>query len=276
MGLILKLAVGVALAAGLLALMVPRVERRLMYFPGIAYLSPTDAGLRGVREEILATADGERVMAWFAPPKPGQRTVLYFHGNAGTLDARADRIANYTARGLGVFIMTYRGFAGSSGQPSEKANVADAMLAYETLVGLGVKPGDIVVYGESLGTGVATQVAATRPVGGLVLEAPYTSMVDLAALHYPLLALPGRLFMRDRYDTRRHIASVSAPLLIIHGEADGIIPVAMGRELHEAAAGPKTIRTFRGAGHADHVMFGSLDVVLDWIGALRADRKRAG
>ncbi len=276
MGLILKLAVGVALAAGLLALIVPRVERRLMYFPGTAYLSPAEAGLRGVREEVLATADGERVMAWFAPPRPGQQTVLYFHGNAGALESRAERITRYTAQGLGVFIMTYRGFAGSSGSPSETANVRDAVLAYDTLVGLGIDPGDIVVYGESLGTGVATQVAATRPVGGLVLEAPYTSMVDLAALHYPLLAVPGRLFMRDRYDTRRHIASVTAPLLIIHGEADGIIPVEMGRELHALAAEPKTIRTFQGAGHADHVLFGSLDVVLAWIGALKAGRLRAG
>ena len=276
MGLIFKLAMGVVLAGGLLALIVPRVERRLMYFPGTAYLSPAESGLLGVQEHVLATADGERVMAWYAPAKPGRQTVLYFHGNAGALDSRAERIARYTAHGLGVFIMTYRGFAGSSGHPSEKANVADAKLAFDTLVGLGVDPDDIVVYGESLGTGVATQVAATRPVGGLVLEAPYTSMVDLAALHYPLLALPGRLFMRDRYDTRRHIASVTAPLLIIHGEADGIIPVSMGHELHALAAGPKTIRTFRGAGHADHVMFGSLDVVLEWIGALKVGRLRAG
>ena len=276
MGLIVKLAIGAALAVGFLALMVPRVERRLMYFPSTSYLSPVEAGLRGVQEKVLATADGERVMAWYAPAKPGQQTVLYFHGNAGALDSRAERIARYGAHGFGVFIMTYRGFAGSTGHPSEHANVADATLAYDTLIGLGVDPGDIVVYGESLGTGVATQVAATRPVGGLVLEAPFTSMVDLAALHYPLLALPGRLFMRDRYDTRRHIASVTAPLLIIHGEADGIIPVAMGHELHGLAAGPKTIRTFPGAGHADHVMFGSLDVVLAWIGALKAGRLRAG
>ena len=276
MGLTVKLVVGLLLALGVLALMVPRVERRLMYFPATAYLSPAEAGLRGVQEKILATPDGERVMAWFAPPAPGQQTVLYFHGNAGALDARAERIGRFTAHGIGVFIMTYRGFAGSTGHPSEKANVADATLAYDTLVGLGVDPSDIVVYGESLGTGVATQVAATRPVGGLVLEAPYTSMAELATLHYPLLALPGRLFMRDRYDTRRHIASVTAPLLIIHGEADGIIPVGMGRELHALAGGPKTIRTFPGAGHADHVMFGSLDVVLAWIGALKTGRLRAG
>ena len=276
MALILKIAVGMALAVGLLALLVPRVERRLMYFPNTFYVTPAEAGLAGVEERLLATADGAHVMAWFAPPKPGRPTVLYFHGNAGALDSRFARFERYMADGVGVFMMTYRGFAGSSGSPSEAANVADAKLAYDTLAGLGVDPADIVVYGESLGTGVATQVAAARPVGGLVLEAPFTSMVDLAALHYPLLARVGRIFMRDRYDTRAHIVSVTAPLLIIHGEADGIIPVAMGRELHGLAAGPKTIRTFPGAGHADHVMFGSQEVVLEWIGSLKGSRLRAG
>lgn len=274
--MLFKVAVGVLLAVGLLALATPRLERRLMYFPGTTYIPPAQAGLAGVQEKILATADGERVMAWFSPPKPGRRTLLYFHGNAGALDTRAERIARYAAEGLGIFIMTYRGFAGSSGSPSEDVNVADANLAYQTLVELGLSPADVVVYGESLGTGVAVQLAAVRPVGGLVLEAPYTSMPDLAALHYPLLALPGRIFMRNRYDTRRHIVSVTAPLLIIHGEADGIIPVEMGREIHALAGSPKTIHTFPGAGHADHVMFGSLDVVLDWIGALKSGQLRAG
>ena len=276
MGLIFKLAIGLALVLGLLAVLVPRVERRLMYFPGGPYVAPGEAGLRGVREHVLTAAGGARVMAWFAPPAPGQPTILYVHGNAGALDTRADRIQFYTARGLGVFMMTYRGFPGSTGEPSEAANVADATLAYDTLLGLGIAPGDVVLYGESIGTGVAAQVAASRPVGGLVLDAPYTSMVELAGLHYPLLALAGRFFMRDRYDTRAAIASVTAPLLIIHGEADGIIPVSMGRELYNLAAEPKTLRTFPGAGHADHAPFGSQEVVADWIGALKSGARRAG
>ena len=276
MGLIFKVAIGLALLLGLLAVLVPRMERRLMYFPGGAYLTPGDVGLRGVREEVLTAADGSRVMAWYAPPQSGQPTILYFHGNAGALDSRAERIETFTSHGLGVFMMTYRGFPGSTGEPSEAANVADAKLAYDTLVGLGVAPGDVIVYGESIGTGVATQLAAQRAVGGLVLDAPYTSMVELAALHYPLLALPGRLFMRDRYDTRRHIASVTAPVLIIHGEADGIIPVAMGRELYNLAAEPKLLRTFPNAGHADHAMFGSQDVVVAWIAGLRGGARQAG
>lgn len=272
MGLIFKLAIALAVGFGMLALLVPRAERRLMYFPAVDYVTPGAAGLRGVEERPLTAPDGARVMAWFAPPQPGQPTILYFHGNAGALDSRAERIAFYMSQGFGVFIMTYRGFPGSTGAPSEAANVADGKLAYDALTGFGVAAEDIVVYGESIGTGIATQIAASRPVGGLVLDAPYTSMVELAALHYPLLALPGRLFMRDRYETRRYIASVTAPILIIHGEADGIIPVAMGRELHGLATGPKTIRTFPGAGHADHAAFGSQDVVAAWIRGLGTTR----
>lgn len=276
MGLILKVAVLLALVAGLFAVLVPRVERRLMYFPGGPYLPPAAAGLKGVQEKVLTPADGARVMAWYAPAAPGQPTLLYLHGNAGALDTRAERIERYLSRGIGVFMMTYRGFPGSTGSPSEANNVADGKLAYDTLTGLGVAAGDVVIYGESIGSGVATQVAAARPVGGLVLDAPYTSMVELAALHYPLLALPGRLFMRDRYETRRYIGSVAAPVLVIHGEADGIIPVSMGREVYALAAEPKTLKTFPGAGHSDHADFGSQDAVIDWIGTLGLGERRAG
>ena len=252
---------------GLLALIVPALQQRLMYFPDPRYFTPAQAGLAHVTERVLETPDGARVIAWQAKAKPGQPTILYFHGNAGSLETRDERIRKYTARGLGVFMMTYRGFGGSSGKPSEAANVADAQLAYATLAASGVAPEDIIVYGESLGTGVAVQVAAAKPVGGLVLDAPYTSMVDLAALHYPYI--PGRWFMTDRYETRRHIAGVAAPLLVIHGDRDRIVPAAMGREVFALANEPKTLKTFPDAGHDDHYKFGSYDALYAWIAALR-------
>lgn len=275
MSVILKIAAAAVLVLGFLALMVPWIERRLMYFTGGDYLSPAEAGLNGIEERVLAASDGTQVMAWYAPAAPGQKTLLYFHGNAGSLASRAERIAFYAAQGIGIFIMTYRGFPGSTGEPSEANNVADGLRAYDALRESGVAAQDIVIYGESIGTGVAAQVAAARAVGGLVLDAPYTSMVELAALLYPALSLPGRFFMRDRYDTRRHIRSVSAPLLIIHGEEDEIIPVEMGRELYAAASEPKAIKTYPGAGHADHAMFGSQDAVADWIGRLDEGARRA-
>ncbi|WP_291180180.1 alpha/beta fold hydrolase [Hyphomicrobium sp.] len=257
---------------GLLALIVPVLQQRLMYFPDTRYFTPAEAGLAGVTERVLETPDGARVIAWYAKARPGQPTILYFHGNAGALETRNARIQKYMARGLGVFMMTYRGFGGSSGKPSEAANVADALLFYDTLVASGVDAADVIVYGESLGTGVAVQVAGQRPVAGLVLDAPYTSMVDLAALHHPLI--PGRWFMTDRYETRRHIAAITAPLLVIHGEEDDIVPVAMGREVFARAPEPKTLKTFPGAGHDDHYKFGSYDVLYAWIAALRAGEAR--
>jgi len=257
---------------GFLAAVVPVLQRQLMYFPDTTYFTPEQAGLAGVEERVLETPDGERVLAWYARAKPGRPTILYFHGNAGSLEARTERIRKYMARGLGVLMMTYRGFGGSSGAPSEAANVADALLAYDTLAKSGVAADDIIVYGESLGTGVATQVAAARAVAGLVLDAPYTSMVDLAALHYPFV--PGRWFMTDRYETRLHIASVKAPVLILHGERDTIVPVAMGREIFALAAEPKTLRTFPAAGHDDHYKFGSYEALYAWIDALRAGKLR--
>jgi fermentation-respiration switch protein FrsA (DUF1100 family) len=265
--LIFKTAAGAILAMGLLAAIVPTLQRHLMYFPDTTYFTPKQAGLTGVSEVVLETPDGARVLAWFAAPKAGFPTLLYFHGNAGSLETRIERIRKYMARGLGVFMMTYRGFGGSSGQPSEAANVADAKQAYDTLVRKDVNPRDIIVYGESLGSGVAVQVAGAREVAGIVLDAPYTSMVDLAALHHPWI--PGRWFMTDRYETRRHIGAVSAPLLILHGEEDEIVPVAMGREVHALAPGSKTLKTFPQAGHADHYMFGSYEALYAWLEELR-------
>lgn len=244
------------------------LQRRLMYFPDPTRVSPADIDLGNVDEIVLETPDRERVVAWWGRAQAGRPTLLYFHGNAGNLESRSERIRKYMAEGLGVFIMSYRGYGGSTGEPSEPANIADAKLAHDVLAGKGVDPSDIIVYGESLGSGVAVQVAAEKPVGGLILDAPYTSMVDLAGLHYPYL--PARWLMTDRYETDRHIRRVKAPLLILHGEADDIIPIELGRRVFEAAPGPKEMATFPGAGHADHYLFGSYDAVYGWIRNLRA------
>lgn len=264
MTLLLKIAVVLLALYVAMAAAVPFLQRRLIYFPDPTRFDPASVGLVGVQEVVLEPPGGEKVIAWYGPAKPGHPTILYFHGNAGSLESRSERIRKYTSRGLGVFMMTYRSFGGSTGAPSERANVADAKFAYDTLVAKGVAPSNIVVYGESLGSGVATQVAAGKKVAGLVLDAPYTSIVDLAALHYPYL--PARWLMTDRYETLRYIGKVQAPVLVMHGEADDIIPVEMGREVFAAANDPKEIATFPGAGHSDHYQFGSYDVIYRWLG----------
>ena len=240
-----------------------------MYVPARERVAPSAIGLAGVEEIEIATPDGHRVIAWAGAARPGQPTLLYFHGNAGSLVDRAERMRKYLDRGRGV-IMAYRGYGGSTGSPSEAANVADAMLAYDTLVARGVKPGDIILYGESLGSGVAVQVASRRAVAGVILDAPYTSIVDVAALVYPWL--PVRPFVWDRYETLQHVRNVAAPLLVVHGARDALIPVEMGRAVFAAANEPKTLAILPNAGHSDHPLHGSYRAINDWIDGLRTRR----
>ena len=253
----LYLLVGVVLWAG---------QRRLLYDPDPTRVAPQSLGLTGVEERVIATPDGNRLIAWWGPARPGRPTLLYFHGNGGMLARRAERIRFLHEQGLGVFMMSYRGYSGSTGTPSEANNVADAKLAYDELRRLGVEPARIVLYGESLGTGVATQLAAHRPVSALILDSPFTSITDIGAARYPYL--PVRLLLLDRYDTESNIRNVHVPVLIIHGEADRIVPVEMGRAVYAAAKEPKQIATFPGAGHTNHVRHGSYQVVLEFIAGI--------
>jgi uncharacterized protein len=268
MQLILKLSLGLAALYAVVALSAFLFQRRLTYFPDPERTAPASFNLPRVEERIIETPDGERLVSWFAPASPGRPTILYFHGNAGNLANRSERVRKFLARGWGVLFMSYRGYSGSSGSPSERANVADAKRAYELLRREGVAPEDIIVYGESLGSGIAVQVAADKEVAGLVLDAPYTSIVDVAAESYPYL--PVRPFIFDRYETMRFLPRVTAPLLVMHGEEDRVIPVAMGKAVYAAANAPKEIVTFPHAGHSDHHLYGSYDELFRWVEALRA------
>lgn len=271
--LALKIAVGAVLVYAIVLAGAYYLQRTLMYFPARERVAPAAAGLVGVEERVIETPDGAHVIAWYGKARPGRPTLLYFHGNGGSLATRAERIGKYLARGYGVLMMTYRGYGGSTGRPSERANVADAKRAYDMLTGLGVDPSEIVVYGESIGSGVAVQVAAEKPVAGVILDAPYTSVLELAAAAYPLL--PVRTFLTDRYETMRYIDRVAAPLLVVHGEVDNVIPVAMGRAVHAAATGPKEIVTFPRAGHSDHHLYGSYEAIFDWLERLEAAPARS-
>ncbi len=264
--LIMKLVLVLAGIYAALAVAAFIAQRKLMYFPDAARIAPASFALTGVEERVLVAPDGARLIAWYGRAAPGQPTLLYFHGNAGNLANRSERVRKYLARGFGVFMLSYRGYSGSTGRPSERANVADARLAYEALIGDGVAPQDIILYGELLGSGIAVQLAAQKPVGGLILDAPYTAIVDVAAGAYPFF--PVRWFLFDRYETMRYLPDVHAPVLVIHGEEDRVIPLAMGRAVYAAANAPKEIVTFPGAGHSDHHLYGSGEEVYRWIGSI--------
>lgn len=263
-GFILKsiLVVAVVAYAGIAALMYV-MQRDLIYIRDATRTAPADADLPGVTERILETPDGEKIVMWYGAAKPGQPTLLYFHGNGGALEVRRERMAKYLARGRGMLMMAYRGYSGSTGSPSETAIVSDAKLAYQTLIKDGIKPEDIIVYGESLGAAVAVQVAAELPVRAVVLDSPFASLVDRARWAYPWL--PVRLLLKDQFLSDEHIKRVHAPVFVLHGERDEVTPVEMGRALFDAANEPKELKVLPGAGHNDHYMFGSFEAINDWI-----------
>ncbi|TAG17793.1 MAG: alpha/beta fold hydrolase [Rhodobacterales bacterium] len=236
---------GLLYAAALSGLYV--FQRDLQYFPARRDPAPEAVGLRGVERVLLSTPDGETLVVWFSPAAPGRPTVLFLHGNAGAVADRADRLAFYQSRGFGAAFLSWRGYGGSTGSPSEAGLLIDARTAYDALRARGIAPEQIVLVGESLGTGVAVQTAARVPVGGLVLEAPFTAAVDIAGRAYPWV--PVRLLMKDQFRSAAHIASVRAPLLILHGEADAVIPANFGRALFALANDPKTFLSLGPVGH---------------------------
>ena len=242
-GLIL---VGVAVYLAIMLYMYLQ-QRSLQYFPSREGTPPELLGLSGVSEERVKTPDGETIVLWHAEAKPGYPTILFFHGNGGEISGRGGRMAFYQSQGFGALFLSYRGYGGSTGEISEQGFMTDAVAAYDALIARGVSPGMIAVVGESLGTGVAVQLAAQRPVGALVLEAPFTAAVDVAAGVYPWL--PVRLLMKDQFISRDHIAKVKIPLLILHGDADGVIPVEQGRQLFAMANEPKQLVILPGEGH---------------------------
>ncbi|MBX9925284.1 MAG: alpha/beta hydrolase [Hyphomicrobiaceae bacterium] len=250
----------------LLALAIVLLQRKLIYRPDQRFVTPEGRGAAGVETWTLDTPDGETIVAWYVAAEPGQPTVLYFHGNRGWIELRDERLAELKSRGIGVLMPSYRSYGGSTGRPTEAANIADAKLAFGALLARGIGPDNIVIFGESLGTGIAVQLATLRPAAALILDSPYTSMVEVARLRYPWL--PVGALMRDRYESLRHLRAVTAPILVLHGGADRLVPVCMGQAVFTAAPEPKSLLVFEGAGHLDHASAGSFDAIAAFIGGL--------
>jgi uncharacterized protein len=223
------------------------LQRDLQYIPALRDPTPHEAGLSGVDRIALPTPDGETLVLWFSKPAPGRPVILFFHGNAGAMPDRADRLAFYQSRGFGAAFLSYRGYGGSTGQPSETGLLTDAQAAYDFLRTKGIPPDQIVLVGESLGTGVAVQTAARNPAAAVVLEAPYSAAVDVARARYPWA--PVGILMKDQFRSRDHIAAIRAPLLILHGETDQVIPFGFGKRLFEVARDPKTFLSLGPTGH---------------------------
>ncbi len=233
-------------------------QRSLIYFPETIHTTPAQASFAAAEEVALTASDGEHITAWHVAPREGKPVVLYFHGNGGALHYRVDRFQKLTADGIGLVALEYRGYGGSTGSPTEAGLIADAEAAY-AFAAARYSVQQIVVWGESLGSGVAVALAAEKPVGRVILEAPFTSAAAVGALHY--WYMPVRLLMKDQFRSDERIGRVTAPLLILHGMHDQTVPYAMGERLFDLANKPKHIVRFLDGGHADLDANGALHAV---------------
>jgi fermentation-respiration switch protein FrsA (DUF1100 family) len=241
------LLVGLACYLGIVALMY-FAQRKLMYFPYSSRMAPDEADFPQAGELELKTADGLRIVAWTVPPKPGKPVVLYFHGNGGSLAHRVHRFRRLVEDGTGLVALSYRGYGGSEGSPSEEGLIADGRAAYDFARDRYPEAG-IVLWGESLGSGVAVAIAAERDVAAVILEAPFTSAADVAFSAYPFL--PVSLLMKDQFRSNERIGKVKAPLLIMHGARDRVVPFRLGERLYGLANEPKQFVRFSDGGHED-------------------------
>jgi uncharacterized protein len=244
-------------------------QRQLLYFPDKA--RPELFGLEqlGVRELTLTTEDGLSLLSWYLPARPGRPVIAYFHGNGGHIGYRAERLLRFAREGYGVLMAEYRGYGGNPGTPTEAGFCTDARAALDFLDREAIPSNRLVLYGESLGSGVAVALAAEHDIAALILEAPPTSVAEVAQCHFPFV--PAARMVTDRFDSLSRIGRVKAPILVLHGERDRVVPVRYGRALLEAAPEPKEGWFAPEAGHEDLASYGSLDVVVAFI-----DRRLGG
>jgi len=258
--IVLKWVLGLALACYVGAVALLYVMQRDMLYrpPQTVRTAPADAGLPAAEEIVLDAADGEKVIAWHVPPQDGKPIVMFFPGNGDALATRVARLRTLTEDGTGLLALSYRGYGGSSGHPTEKGLLLDAAAAY-AFVAARYPSERIVVWGFSLGTGPAVALAAERPIGKLVLEAPYTSTVDVAAAVVPFV--PVRALMKDQFRSDALIGKVTVPLLIMHGERDPGISIRLGERIFALAHEPKRMVRFPLGGHENLDDYGATATV---------------
>ena len=244
------------------------MQRELLFHRTTERPMLNDPTLEPQREIVcLATADGLNLRAWyFRAAGAGAPTVLFLHGNAGDIGNHLPWAKFLIKAGYGVLALEYRGYGGNPGSPSEAGLIADGRAGVAFLNSQGIPDAGIVLYGESLGTGVAVQLAAEHGFKAMVLRSPYTSIADVAAIQLPFI--PARWLVRDRFDSLSKIGFNRAPLFVFHGAADTLIPQALGRRLFDAASEPKTWLSVPGVGHDDVQTPQAERAVLDFLRAL--------
>ena len=267
MSRVLVLGATCAAAIAVLLTIVWAAQRRLIYFPFGG--APEADGYGTLAPVSFPTADGLQLNAWWfaAATSPPRATVLVFNGNAGNRAHRVPLAEALRRGGLQVLLVDYRGFGGNPGSPSERGLAADSRAAYAWVSRRpDVDRARLGYFGESLGSAVAGELSAEHTPAAIILRSPFTSMADIGAHHYPFL--PVRLLIRDRFPSIDRIGRIRAPLLVIAGDSDRVVPFEYSRRLYDAAASPKQLEVIRGADHNDYELLAGpemLEAVLAFV-----------
>ena len=212
-------------------------QRNLLYHPAENNYSG-DQLLVDIEKVKIRTSDNIELMSWYHNKDFNKyKTILYFHGNAGSLENRIHKINHFKDINVNFLIFAWRGFSGNKGQPTEKGLYEDARSAIQWLKLKGIHEENIILYGESLGTGVAVEIGQNKNFSGIILESPFTSMIDAGKDKYPFL--PVKFLLKDKYENNKKIKNIKSPILVMHGKVDKIVPFHMGKKIYELANEPK-------------------------------------
>ena len=212
-------------------------QRKLLYYP-IASNYSGDRLVVLIEKVKIKTKDNIELLSWYHKKNINDyKTILFLHGNAGTLEDRIHKINHFKDIDINFLLLSWRGFSGNNGYPSEKGIYEDARSAVRWLKNKGIVEKNIIIYGESLGTGAAVEIAQNNDFAGVILESPFTSMIDAGKTKYPFF--PVRLLLKDKYESDKKIKNIKSPILIMHGEVDRIVPFWMGEKMYKLANEPK-------------------------------------
>jgi len=236
----------------LLTVIVFLFQRNLLYHPSIdnhlkddLVIEPTE-----INKVKITTNDNIDLLGWFYNRDVKKfKTILFFHGNAGSLKNRTYKLNHFKDLDVNFLIIAWRGFSGNKGKPNETGLYEDAKSAIKWLNNKGIKDKDIIIYGESLGTAVAVEIAQNKNYAGIVLESPFTSMINMGKKYYPFF--PVSFLLKDKFESDIKINNISIPILIIHGKVDKIVPYQMGKKMYQLANQPKF---FYSQEYGDHMV----------------------
>ena len=212
-------------------------QRNLLYLPNENNYSGDKISV-DIQKVKIPTSDNIELLGWYHEKNlKDRKTLVYFHGNAGSLENRIHKLNNFKNMNINFLIIAWRGFSGNNGKPTEEGLYIDGKSAIDWLIKKGVDEKNLILYGESLGTGVATHLAQNKNYAGVILETPFTSMIDTAKKFYPYI--PVSLLLKDKFENYKKIKNINSPILVMHGEVDQIVPFFMGKKIYELANEPK-------------------------------------